>query len=325
MAGKKTMTLKAIKDSGADIITDGIYYDKSHDRAYVKDPEGKFVYITSGRVKGDHKVMFYAAAGLRNYISKHGKRPDKKARNQIVTRAFNAEKTKALWKKRYAEKSKKESVRRKTKNPFRAKRADIKPHTESISIKIDSPKLSDIGTNNNYKGDSMLNTNKSSFKELLRKAVVTGTITPRSAASKKLKGKHEAEDVINELGLDLDPHYFTFYKAKNENQASRILIRITTKEGMQAVELTSNYFKSLPEMFYAADKIRSHILTTGKKPKKSLVFEDTTKDHKPIPSNINPPQKKEDGSWAEVVLKEQQVKSKVQTSIFAKLKMWIFG
>jgi hypothetical protein len=308
-----TVTLEMIKKSGADINPTGIYYDSTKDRAFVKDPDGKAVYISASKV-GGHREMFYAAAGLRNYISKHGIRPDKAARKQIVTRALNAEKAKAIWKDRY---KKKQEASKRRQNPFRKKSPELKSSTDSIVIEV--PKLSDIGEET--KMHSKRGPEK--FETTLKKAISKGIVTTRSAALKKRKGKHSAEEEIKKLGLDIDPRYLTFYNTK---KGPKVMVRITTKDGYQTVDLSSEHFPNEAEMFKAADEIRRQILRTGKVPSSLNQKINSSSPTRPKPSEINPPQKKEDGSWADVTLNEQQVKSKeTKPSIFSKIKMWIFG
>jgi hypothetical protein len=310
MAGKtRTVSLEMIKKSGADINVNGIYYDSIHDRAFVKDPEGKKVYISASKT-GGHKEMFYAAAGLRNYISKYGKRPDKSARNQIINRALNAEKAKAIWKERY--KKNKETSRERRKNPFRKNTPELK--TSQDCIVIDVPKLSTIGKDTPMK-------HQESFETVVQNALRNGIISSKSAAFKKKKGKHIAEEEIQKLGMDMDPRYITFLQAK---KGQNILIRITTCEGLQRVELKSKNFNDEVEMFKAADEVRRFILKTGKTPEAAK--KEARVDGRPIPSKVNPPQRADEEPWPSVILSEQQVKSKgTEPSIFSKIKMWIFG
>jgi hypothetical protein len=88
--------------------------------------------------------------------------------------------------------------------------------------------------------------------------------------------------------------------------------------------------------------VRRYILKNGKKPTdtkidsfyskvkeacstRAIAPKEQTSYDRPTPSQVTPPQKKEDGSWADTMLTEQQVKSKETTGIFSKIKMWLFG
>jgi len=290
---KNTETLKRIKESGAEINPSGIYYASKDDRAYVKDKEGKPVYISASKA-GDHKVMFYAAAGIRNYISRTGKRPDKKARNQILNRAINAEKTKEIWKKRYRKKTKHHLAK-----PFKEP-PELKPREEGITITTNAPKLTDIGKPQDE-----------TFQKIIKEALDKGIVNPRSAAIKKKKGKHSAEEKIKELGLTLDPRYFTYYNTK---KGSKLLVRITTSNGQQKVELFEKDFSNEKEMFMEANRIRKYILTTGKLP--------ANKSNKP---DLKINEKQESAVETKSLTNDEQRVKSTKRGFFETIKMWIFG
>jgi hypothetical protein len=231
--------------------------------------------------------MFYAAAGIRNYISKHGKRPNEAARTQIINRALNAEKAKAIWKDRYKKKG--------SLNPSTKKDLELKSSTDEIVV--DVPKLSDIGEKPKIDYKKPID----EFETVIKNAVATGIISNKTAAYKKIKNVGTAAKKFKELGINMDTRYITLYPRK---YGSSILIRITTKYGLQCVSLSSKDFSNEVEMIMEADKIRRQILKTGKL---------TTA-------------KEDESSHEDVVLDEQQTKSKgIKTSIFSKIRMWIFG
>jgi len=316
MAKSNTKTIKKIQEVGATVNPSGIYYDKIGDRAYVRDMDNKPVYVSAKKAGGE-KEMFYAAAGLRNYITKYRKRPDEKAWNMILTRAKNAEKSKEIWEKRYQKKS-----------------SELRKPTEEIII--DTPKLSDLDQYQPPARKSKRSPGRKpeSFETIVNKAIEKGIISGKSAGFKKRKGKHHAEEKIEELGLNMDPRYITYYPDRNY-----LVVRITTKFGHQRKSINVNSFNSLEEAFYEADVVRKKILRTGGSQKgvaqkeqllqKSKASRTERKIRRPIPSEVNPPQKKEDGTHEEVILDEQRSKSKENTSksksFFSKIKMWIFG
>jgi len=317
---KNTKSYKKIKEVGATINPSGVYYAKSSNRAYVRDIDGKPVYISAKKAGGE-KEMFYAAAGIRNYISRKGKRPDKEALVQIITRAKNAEKAKHIWEKKYINK---DGMPKRHKNPFRTPKADVT--LKQTEIDFEAPKLSEIGT-----PKPSLTTNPRNkrgpekFETTLKKSIDNGIITKRSSVLSKKSGKHRAEAKIKELNLDIDPRYLTYVETDTNNQ---VIIRITTKFGLQRVNLSSKKTKDPVNLFMMADSIRRDILRTGKiqDEKKAIAQKgQLLEKSKPIPSEINPPQKKEDGTWADVTINEQQFKSKNNTTFFNKIRMWIFG
>lgn len=48
-------------------------------------------------VNGDEQALFYAGAGIRNFIAKYGRKPAKKERDKIIKRALHTEKNKDSW------------------------------------------------------------------------------------------------------------------------------------------------------------------------------------------------------------------------------------
>jgi len=327
---KNTKTIKKIQEVGATINPNGIYYDKTGNRAYIKDMDNKSIYISAKKAGGE-KEMFYAAAGLRNFVTKYHRRPDEKAWNMILTRAKNAEKSKAIWEKRYQEKG---ETSKRSKNPFRKKSPELTTRQEDIIV--ESPKLIDLL--NDTKDLEKSKTRKKgrrpdNFEKILSKSIDKGIITKQSAAIRKKKGKHKADERIKELGLNMDPRYLTYYVVNNNPQ---VRVRIKTINGFQKVMVHANDYENEILMFKAADDIRKKILKTGLAPKMNhsrrspnFALLKQLPENNPRPSEINPPQKKEDGTWADVIIDEQRVKSKESTfkytSIFSKIKMWIFG
>jgi hypothetical protein len=284
---KKITTEKAIRESGATINPNNIYYDSTKNRAYVKVPDGTRAYISEKKA-GGLAEMFYAAAGLRNYISKYKKKPSKSVKNQILTRAKNAEKSKYIWEKRYEQKTKN------PKNQFKKESPELIASRDDISIEV--PSLLDIGTDTKTKKSRRIGKQRKTIE------------------SKTFK-------LINSLGLDINSYGLTYRELTQD-----IFVVCKPDIDKDPIRKTVSIKKagSVENAFKVADKVREYIKEYGTKPSKEIMNdyfraiaqkEQSPKNQRPIPSEVNPPNAQ----------REQIAKSKETTGIFSKIKMWLFG
>ena len=116
---------------------------------------------------------------------------------------------------------------------------------------------------------------RESFGKVISKSIQRGIISKSSAAPRIKKGHHKAKEKLEALGLSLDQRYMTLYNTK---KGPKLLVRITTKDGFQQVALEAHEFDDGKQMFAAADKMRRHILRSGKAP--------TTKKREKIISSV---------------------------------------
>jgi hypothetical protein len=133
------------------------------------------------------------------------------------------------------------------------------------------------------------------------------------------------------MGMNIDHRYMTYYNTQKDGP--KILVRITTKNGLQISQIYASDFDGNEAlMFQAADRLRRHILKTGRKPTEFKIaneFAEVTK-HPLICSKVAIAQKEQTNKptvpnkiktdWNDVIQKEQPSKS-----IFTRLKMWVFG
>lgn len=128
-----------------------------------------------------------------------------------------------------------------------------------------------------YKGITMARTvtrkartserGEEAFSKVIAKSIKKGTITNKSAASKMKHQHHNAGSEITTLGMKMDQRYMTLIESA---KGSKVLVRITTKNGLQKSQVAELDFDGNEKMmFAAADKVRRHILRTGKIPTKT--------------------------------------------------------
>jgi hypothetical protein len=331
-----TKTQAVMSDLGLKISPRHLSYAKTDNRILVNVNNTK-MYISAKRA-GGQKEMFYAAAGIRNFIEKQHRKPEKGELNRILERAKNAEKSKAIWEKRYINN---ELKKRKNKNPFRKESPELVDREDGIVI--ESPKLMDIKEKKSVSRGRPKG--KVTFEKIVDHSLKKGIINKRTASTKEMSRTEERSKTkrrLESIGLSMNPAFLSYVEPKLES-SEMVLVRITTKEGKQRVSVNVSKSGGEVEAFLVADKVRRYILKTGKKPPQAklnsfytkvkavcskgaiAIDEQSKKKDRPIPSEVNPPQKREDGSWTDTMITEQQVKSKNTTGIFSKIKMWLFG
>jgi len=330
--GSNIKTQAKMAKLGLKIAPRKLAYMSTDNRVLVTVGDNK-MYISAKKAGGEIE-MFYAAAGIRNYMEKHNKKPIAGAKEKILNRAKNAHKSRHVWEKRYE--------KGKAKNPFRKSSPELVSTADSI--RIESPRLIDLEIKTHKVPSSTFKHSKrgvEAFETVLQKSIQKGIITTHSAAPKVKKGHNNATERIQDLGLNLDHRYLTFYNGKKEGP--KVTIRITTKNGLQISQVLARDFNGdESQMFMASDKLRRHILRTGHKPTdikaahyfaevaNGLVKNVTTRQVSPkvaiatkeqkAPSSTKPTVPNDIPSWGDVTQKEQPSKS-----IFTKLKMWVFG
>ncbi len=221
-------TEKRIKELEVLVNKEGLSYDTTGNRVLAQSPQGLKMYIGSKKANGD-KEMFYAAAGIRNYMTKYNKKPEEKHLENIIMVAASS----------------KESVE------SQQKRATIPQAPVLVNV---APAPIKVG---HRSGPEPLNTT-------IKKSINKGIITTSSAAHCKKKGHNIIEDYAKQLGVELDYRYMSLVKSA---RGDGVRVRITTKNGMQSCVVKENDFggdKKL--MLDAAATARRVILRTGKVP-----------------------------------------------------------
>lgn len=346
-------TTKKIAELDVLVNPNGLQYVSQGNRILAKSPQGDKMYISSSTAGGD-KEMFYAAAGIRNFMTRNGKRPSEDQLARIIERAQASEASREEWAEDYkasrnAKAAKLSQDARKVERGASAPKAKAK-HRPGITI----VKKAGAPADNPFRSGR----GKESFDKAVAKSIDKGIITNMSAASKKKHGVNCAEEASTALGLNMDHRYLSFYNTKKDGY--KVRVRITTAKGFQdATILASDFNGDLIKMFHAADSVRRHILKTGKAPtegrattifdqvntlpgnpittlpkiqKEQIATSEQTAPKEtmigtdlPRPSEQRPPMKNESGELHQHTTQREQESKSTGTTLLSKVKMWIFG
>jgi len=86
---KNGITKSKVKELGIKVNVDGISYDKTGKRVVAFVGQDMKAYVSLAKA-GDEKTMFFAAAGIRNYMRRHKTKPSKDQISNIILNAKKA-------------------------------------------------------------------------------------------------------------------------------------------------------------------------------------------------------------------------------------------
>ncbi len=222
----------------------------------------------------DERALFYAAAGVRNYMIRNKKRPDEKSVNKIIERSKHTQEHKKIW-----------------LDTSKSKQPKIELTKDKTEIKINIPELI------KPKGETMSKTTKTTKTEQTVTNPNKYIWLNKKTGIMSVRIKYDGKFMTKSVSLS------KFNNEEEAWEALRAIRDVMVETGKKPSKVFVNSLFTVNKKEPAAKKLRAT--------KKQSATKKQPVDKKPIPSEVNPPQKTEDGIPLKSATEQQPAKSDV--------------